>query len=516
MNALSMTGRVRADPDKSPHSDLYRHMSYKSYAGGSIGAILPALSIIFVTACGDGASEPQAVASVVLTPDNTTLVSLGETVQLTANARDVDGNVIGGKTFTWRSSDVLIVRVDSSGFVTAVANGTTSVTATTDGVSGLTSVAVRAAAVIVSPAGAAVSGVGAEQMFTVEAWDANGNRIQSPSVNWTSLNTNVATIDGGGSATAVASGQVTIQAAVNDMTGYALLTASVPRLPTVTAWSEVASGTTENLNGVWGTSPTDVYAVGRAGTILHYDGTGWSAMASGTSEGLHAVWGTSPSDIYAVGVIGGILHYDGTEWSQVASAGEILLGVWGSSPSDVYAVGSNGTIMHYNGIGWSGIVTVTATVGGFGLNGVWGSSRSDIFAVGDGGAILHYDGTEWSEMESGTDFSFEGVWGTSSSDVFAVGFGTAGGEGRIAHYDGSQWSDMASGLTGLRIELTGVWGASPSDVYAVEFIRGSIVHYDGTAWSVLPSRRELTAVWGTSSGDVYAVAHGGAILRGSR
>jgi hypothetical protein len=35
------------------------------------------------------------------------------------------------------------------------------------------------------------------------------------------------------------------------------------------------------LFGVWGSSSTDVYAVGMAGTILHYDGTSWSLMDSG-------------------------------------------------------------------------------------------------------------------------------------------------------------------------------------------------------------------------------------------
>jgi hypothetical protein len=49
---------------------------------------------------------------------------------------------------------------------------------------------------------------------------------------------------------------------------------------------------------------TDVYAVGSRGTILRYDGTGWNEMASGTDERLDAVWGTASSDFYAVGSYG--------------------------------------------------------------------------------------------------------------------------------------------------------------------------------------------------------------------
>ena len=37
-----------------------------------------------------------------------------------------------------------------------------------------------------------------------------------------------------------------------------------------------------------------VYAVGRFGTILHYDGATWAEQASGTSDDLIALWGTGP------------------------------------------------------------------------------------------------------------------------------------------------------------------------------------------------------------------------------
>ena len=39
-------------------------------------------------------------------------------------------------------------------------------------------------------------------------------------------------------------------------------------------WTEMDSGTTNLLRDVWGSSATDVFAVGWGGTILHYDGNG--------------------------------------------------------------------------------------------------------------------------------------------------------------------------------------------------------------------------------------------------
>ena len=65
------------------------------------------------------------------------------------------------------------------------------------------------------------------------------------------------------------------------------------------------------LTGVWGSSGSDVFAVGWAGTILHYDGTSWSSMESETTSRLEGVCGSSGSDVFAVGYDGTIFHYDG-------------------------------------------------------------------------------------------------------------------------------------------------------------------------------------------------------------
>ncbi|MDY6835720.1 MAG: hypothetical protein SVY53_13060, partial [Chloroflexota bacterium] len=180
------------------------------------------------------------------------------------------------------------------------------------------------------------------------------------------------------------------------------------------------------LYGVWGSSSTDVFAVGGDGTILHYDGSDWSGMTSPTSRWFSGVWGSSSTDVFAVGGDGTILHYDGSDWSGMTSGtSDWLYGVWGSSSTDVFAVGDFGTILHYDGGAWSGMTRPTSRW----FSGVWGSSASDVFAMGSDGTILHYDGSDWSGMTSGTSDWLEGVWGSSSSDVFAVGSG-----GTILHY----------------------------------------------------------------------------------
>jgi hypothetical protein len=112
-------------------------------------------------------------------------------------------------------------------------------------------------------------------------------------------------------------------------------------------WTEASAGLRESLlEGVWSHSPSDVFAVGPGfggGVVVHYDGHTWSPMVVPPLIQLRDVWGTSGSDVYAVGDEG-ILHYDGKSWTKVSDRGGY--DVWGSSPTDVFVVGSGGTILH--------------------------------------------------------------------------------------------------------------------------------------------------------------------------
>ncbi len=294
-------------------------------------------------------------------------------------------------------------------------------------------------------------------------------------------------------------------------------------------WSPMSSGTTQALHGVWGTSPSDVFAVGGGwnmypydgnGIILHYDGSEWSPMSSGTTDWLWGVWGSSPTDVFAVGGWWDegnygqiILHYDGTTWSEMPSGIDdnewgMFYDVWGSSATDVFVVGLGG-ILHYDGTTWSEMPTGDTR----GFSAIWGSSSSDVYAVGRNGTILHYDGRTWSAMTSGTTSWLSGVWGSSATDIFAVGsyrvVPSSSYRGTILHYDGSAWSNMTGDTVGYPED---VHGSSSSDVYAVG--SDTILHYDGSAWSTMTSgtTSRLEGIWGSSSSDVFAVGDGGMIL----
>ena len=63
----------------------------------------------------------------------TEILSLGDTVQLTAAALNAAGGVIAGRTVMWSTGNAQVATVSSTGVVTAIAAGATAVTATVDG-----------------------------------------------------------------------------------------------------------------------------------------------------------------------------------------------------------------------------------------------------------------------------------------------------------------------------------------------------------------------------------------------
>lgn len=76
-----------------------------------------------------------AVASVSVSLGITDLL-VGETTTASAVLRDADGNTLAGRVITWASTNPGVAAVTQGGIVTAVAEGTTSIIATSEGVQG--------------------------------------------------------------------------------------------------------------------------------------------------------------------------------------------------------------------------------------------------------------------------------------------------------------------------------------------------------------------------------------------
>jgi hypothetical protein len=294
--------------------------------------------------------------------------------------------------------------------------------------------------------------------------------------------------------------------------------AQKPDLYPASAWKPQATSVSEPLHAVWGLSAQNVFAVGKAGAILHYDGKGWTKMLNPKTADLYAIWALSPQEVYAAGD-GVVVYYDGTEWKEAYSSTYTFnfRGLWAAQGSKtLYGVGEmGGTIRYKSGTPtayWSSVST-SSSYGA--MYGIWGVSETEIYAVGEKGLILKCSGdctktASWSKQPSGVTSDLRAIWGVSSADLYGVGF-----DGTILHYNGSTWSVMDSKSTSY---FYGLWGSSGKDVFAVGdpiFKKEeSVLHYDGSAWSKLPpaSSTLLNAVWGSSPTDVHAVGNGGLIL----
>ena len=183
------------------------------------------------TARTDGAT---AVTSVAL--DKTTLaLTVGDAaVQLTATVAPEDAT---DKTVTWSSDKTSVATVDATGNVTAVAEGTATITATAGDKTATCKVTVTAAAVAVTSVAldktelALTVGDAAVQLTATVAPD----NATDKTVTWSSDKTSVATVDATGKVTAVAEGTATITAKAGDKTATCTVT--------VTAKASSDSGT---------------------------------------------------------------------------------------------------------------------------------------------------------------------------------------------------------------------------------------------------------------------------------
>ena len=189
-----------------------------------------AVAVSLASGCGGiggpapGTDEPASVASVgVVLASGTTTV--GQTTQATATLKDASGNVLTGRTVTWASSDPQVASVGSSGVVTALAAGSATVSASSEGKTGsavLTVTPVPVATVTVSLARYALN-VGETTQASAVLSDASGGILAGRSVTWASSDPAVASVDANGVVTALAFGSAAIDAACEGQRGSAAL-----------------------------------------------------------------------------------------------------------------------------------------------------------------------------------------------------------------------------------------------------------------------------------------------------
>jgi hypothetical protein len=239
-----------------------------------------------------------------------------------------------------------------------------------------------------------------------------------------------------------------------------------------TGWSTVASpdpSTGENdLWGAWAASSTDAWAVGDYSAsggektlAIHWNGVSWSAVPTPNPtsyDNLHRVFGTSSSDVWAVGTAYNnstdvasplVEHWNGVSWRVVSSPSlgdSYIRGGWATSAGDAWIVGEwdgpapnytpHQLVYHWNGTSWSSVSSPSSA--NYELDGVSASSAADAWIVGvnstNGGRrtlIEHWNGSSWSIVTSPnrTGSSYDDLYATAMRPtglVWAVGDSSGG------------------------------------------------------------------------------------------
>jgi len=210
------------------------------------------------------------------------------------------------------------------------------------------------------------------------------------------------------------------------------------------AWS--ANSCSSNCIDFYGldfTAANDVWAVGYDtfgnAAIAHWDGSAWTQTSLVAQRRFRAVAALSPSDAWAVGRAGSTspysmlrAHWTGAAWSETTiNNGDSGLNAVDILPGGaVWAVGGR-YICAYNG-SWTYTYTDYPI-----LNGIEMLSASDGWIVGGSssilsnslGVILHYDGSDWSAVPNPATRTLLAIDMLSANEGWALGYA-----GNLLHY----------------------------------------------------------------------------------
>lgn len=311
------------------------------------------------------------VASVTVTPATAT-TNVGQTVALTATPRDASGNPLSGRIVGWSSSDNAIATVSSTGVVTALAGGSVTITASSEGQAGTATVTVGlvpVATVSVTPAQSTMT-VGQTVTLVANPLNAAGQPLTGRTVSWSSASPGVASVSGAGVVTGVSAGNAVITATVGGVAGSATVVVNqapagsvtvTPSTSTLTVGQTATLGATvrdaagnviAGASVTWASSATSVATVSASGVVTGVaPGTATITASSGGRSGTAAVT-VNPAPAATVTVSPSTLSIQRYATSTLTAIvrdanGNVIAGApitWTSTNTAVATVSSSGTV----------------------------------------------------------------------------------------------------------------------------------------------------------------------------
>jgi hypothetical protein len=156
----------------------------------------------------------------------------------------------------------------------------------------------------------------------------------------------------------------------------------------------ILSKRAQTLEDIHGTDADDVYAVGMAGTILHFNGSRWRELDSPTDQPLSSVRCARKGEVYICGNNGVFLRGDARGWEVIGSA-DVRMNFWGLDLVDdvPYLAHVSGIVKYENRTFTEVKLPVGHKISCNRLN----ASGERLLSVGVNDILL-YDGNSWSEI----------------------------------------------------------------------------------------------------------------------
>jgi len=256
------------------------------------------------------ATSPTLV-SITVTPAASSIV-LGTQQQFTATGNYSDGSTKNlTSSATWKSTATNVATISSAGLASAVASGTTTISATSGAVTGSTTLTVNPAALLsiaVTPANSSAA-LGTTQQFKAVGTYSDGSTLDlTTTASWTSSATGVASISNAagtqGLASTLATGTSNINASLGSVSGVtaftvtpaaltsivvtpALLSISLGAIQQFTATGKFTDGTTQDVTStaVWSSSAPSIATISNA--------TGTQGVATSVATGVTTITAAS-------------------------------------------------------------------------------------------------------------------------------------------------------------------------------------------------------------------------------
>ena len=267
-------------------------------------------------------------------------------------------------------------------------------------------------------------------------------------------------------------------------------------------WKLEPSGVNVVLMAVWGSSATDVYAVGESGTILHSNGDGsWKTQAYDFPGPEYvSVWGASERDVYVGGTV--VVHSAGDgRWQEVRAAKRANL--WGSGGQDIY-LADQGNVSRSSGDGkWE--ISYAAS-GNMDMRSVFGTGTGDVYALGDEYILRSGGDNLWAILYHSPTADLFHLWASSPQNYYVARLSRG-----VLHQ-----RPQLSMIELADKSILSIFGSSAADVYAVGE-GGQLYHTTGDGnWIDLTAHsatnQTLFAVWADHLGSAYAVGRNGTIV----